>query len=89
MNRAKFDKKESERIDRLRIAVEAMKRMFTGVHGRAVDLCKPVQKKFETAISIVLGKNMEAIIVDNDKIAIDCIKVDFPNFCLLYFILPT
>jgi structural maintenance of chromosome 1 len=77
LNQAKFDRKETDRADRLRNSVDALKRMFSGVHGRVIDLCTPVQKKFETAISVVLGKNLDAVIVDNDKIAIECIKVIF------------
>jgi structural maintenance of chromosome 1 len=60
---------------RLRDAIESMKRIFPGVYGRLVDLCKPSQKKFDTAVSVVLGKNLDAIIVDEKKTAIDCIEV--------------
>ncbi len=41
---------------------------------RVVDLCKPVQRKYDTAISTVLGRNADAIIVDQEKTAIDCIE---------------
>lgn len=40
-----------------------------------VDLCKPTAKKYETAISVVLGRNIDAIVVDEEKTAIDCIEV--------------
>jgi structural maintenance of chromosome 1 len=39
------------------------------------DLCKPTAKKYETAISVVLGRNIDAIVVDEEKTAIDCIEV--------------
>lgn len=49
--------------------------MYAGVRGRLVDLCKPSQRKFETAVSVVLGRNLEAIVVDEERTAIDCIEV--------------
>ena len=48
-----------------------------GVRGRIVDLCKPTQRKYETAVSVVLGRNIDAIVVDEEKTAIDCIEVGF------------
>lgn len=46
-----------------------------GVRGRVVDLCKPTQRKYETAVSVVLGRNIDAVVVDSEKTAIDCIEV--------------
>jgi len=31
-------------------------------------------RKYETALTIVLGRNLEAIVVDEEKTAIDCIE---------------
>ena len=50
----------------------------SGVRGRIVDLCKPIQRKYETAVSVVLGRNIDAIVVDEEKTAIDCIEVTCP-----------
>src|SRR5690606_4215336 len=47
----------------------------TGVRGRIVDLCKPIARKYETAVSVILGRNIDAIVVDEEKTAIDCIEV--------------
>lgn len=49
--------------------------LFTGVRGRVVDLCKPTQRKYELAVAVVLGRNMDAVVVDEEKTAIDCIEV--------------
>lgn len=38
-----------------------------------MDLCKPTQRKYETAVSVVLGRNIDAIVVDHEKTGIDCI----------------
>jgi structural maintenance of chromosome 1 len=39
-----------------------------------IDLCKPSQRKYETAVSIILGRNLDAIIVDTEKTAVECIR---------------
>ena len=46
-----------------------------GVRGRVVDLCKPTQRKYETAVSVILGRNVDAVVVDHEKTAIECIEV--------------
>jgi structural maintenance of chromosome 1 len=48
--------------------------ILPGVRGRIVDLCKPIQRKYETAVSVVLGRNISSIVVDEEKTAIDCIE---------------
>lgn len=75
LNEAKADIRESERDARFKEAVEAMKRLFPGVRGRIVDLCAPSQPKYKVAAAVALGPSMDAIVVDNEKTAIDCIAV--------------
>ncbi|KAK9451718.1 structural maintenance of chromosomes protein-like protein 1 [Limtongia smithiae] len=67
------DKHESERESRFRETIESLKRLIPGVRGRVSDLCKPKQRKYETAMITVLGRNFDAIIVDTQKTAADCI----------------
>ena len=69
------DKRESERKTKFRESLASLKRIFPGVHGRIVDICKPTQKKYEQAVSIILGRNMDAIVVETEKTAIACIEV--------------
>ena len=45
------------------------------MRGRLVDLCKPTQRKYESAISVILGRNIDAVVVDEERTAIDCIEV--------------
>jgi hypothetical protein len=59
--------------------LNALKRMYPGVHGRLVDLCTPVMKKYEDALGVVLGKNLDAIVVDTFSIGKQCLEV---SFCL-------
>ncbi|CBQ73643.1 probable SMC1-chromosome segregation protein [Sporisorium reilianum SRZ2] len=68
------DLKEVEREAAMKETIAKLQRIFPGVRGRVVDLCKPVQRKYDTAISTVLGRNTDAIVVDYEKTAIDCIE---------------
>ncbi|CAO1631057.1 unnamed protein product [Parajaminaea phylloscopi] len=68
------DAKQSEREVKMKETVTALSRIFPGVRGRLVDLCKPTQQKYDQAVSTVLGRNVEAVIVDHEKTAIDCIE---------------
>ncbi|KAF8156010.1 condensin complex subunit SMC1 [Crassisporium funariophilum] len=71
---AGVDKHESERETKMKETLSNLQRLFPGVRGRMVDLCKPSARKYETAVGVVLGRNTEAIIVDEEKTAIDCIE---------------
>ena len=52
----------------MRDAVNAMKRMFPGVRGRLIELCNVTEKRFTLAASIVLGKHIDAIVVDTEAV---------------------
>ena len=71
---AEDGKKQNEKDLRLKATVADMKRMFPGVKGRVSELCKPVEKRFQTAVSTVLGRNFDAVVVENEKTAIECIQ---------------
>ncbi|KAM0688441.1 Structural maintenance of chromosomes protein 1 [Conglomerata obtusa] len=66
--------KEDERKIRIRDAIETMKITIPGVHGRFIDLITPTQKRYEVALSVLIGSYDQAVIVDDEKIAIECIK---------------
>jgi structural maintenance of chromosome 1 len=71
---AEDGKKQNEKDLRLKATVADMRRIFPGVKGRVSELCKPVEKRFQTAVSTVLGRNFDAVIVENEKTAIECIQ---------------
>lgn len=71
---AQRDQRESDRAVRMRETISTLTRLFPGVRGRIIDLCEPTQAKYGTAISTVLGRNADAIVVDHEKTAIDCIE---------------
>lgn len=74
LGEAKVDKHESARALKKAELIETLKRLFPGVHGRLIDLCEPSHKKYQVAITKVLGKYMDAIACDSEKAAKDCIQ---------------
>ncbi|XP_053575668.1 structural maintenance of chromosomes protein 1B [Bombina bombina] len=42
--------------------------------GRLVDLCHPIHKKYQLAVTKVFGRYMNAIVVSSEKVARDCIR---------------
>lgn len=38
------------------------------------DLCRPAQRKYDNAIATVFGRNMDAIVVEDEATAIECIR---------------
>ncbi|KAJ5116009.1 Structural maintenance of chromosomes protein 1 [Penicillium angulare] len=67
-------KKQNEREIRAKELISTLKRIFPGVKGRVSDLCRPKQRKYAEAVSTVLGRHFDAIVVDNEKTAKECIQ---------------
>lgn len=67
-------KKQTEKELRAKELISTLKRIFPGVKGRVSDLCRPKQRKFAEAVSTVLGRHFDAIVVDNEKTAKECIQ---------------
>ncbi|CAK4031596.1 structural maintenance of chromosomes 1 [Lecanosticta acicola] len=66
--------RETRKETELRELVGQLKRIYPGVRGILGHLCKPKQKKYETAVSTVLGRHFDSIVVDSEKTARDCIQ---------------
>ncbi|MCJ1353467.1 MAG: Structural maintenance of chromosomes protein 1 [Icmadophila ericetorum] len=71
---AEDGKKQSDKEMRLKATIADMKRIFPGVKGRVSDLCKPKQKRYGDAVSTVLGRHFDAVVVDDEKTAKECIQ---------------
>lgn len=41
---------------------------------RLVDLCSPINAKYNLAISVAMGKYMDAVVVDDERTARECIQ---------------
>uniref|UniRef100_A0A2C9K3R1 Structural maintenance of chromosomes protein n=1 Tax=Biomphalaria glabrata TaxID=6526 RepID=A0A2C9K3R1_BIOGL len=74
LGEAKVDRQESSRATRKAELIDTLKRLYPGVHGRLIDLCEPSHKKYQIAITKVLGKHMDSIVCDSEKTAKDCIQ---------------
>lgn len=68
------DLRTSEKERKLRDDVAALKRIIPGVKGLVYDLCKPKQRKYETAVATVLGRDFDSVVVDSFKVAQQCIN---------------
>lgn len=42
--------------------------------GRLLDLCHPIHKKYQLAVTKLFGRYMVAIVVASEKVAKDCIR---------------
>lgn len=71
----KADRHENERDARLSQTVDTLKRLFSGVHGRMTELCRPTQKKYNLAVTVAMGKFMDAVVVQDENTGKECIKV--------------
>ncbi|KAJ2109754.1 Structural maintenance of chromosomes protein 1 [Coemansia sp. RSA 922] len=74
LSQARADQRESAREAKLKDTIGTLQRIFTGVHGRLSELCKPTQHKYDVGIATVLGRHMDAIVVDRQATAIECIS---------------
>lgn len=73
LNEADSSRRESHRETKSKERAQTLKRIFPGVKGRLSELCKPRLKKYHEAVSTVLGRNWEAIVVDTEETAKACI----------------
>ncbi|KAB8349789.1 hypothetical protein FH972_023803 [Carpinus fangiana] len=67
-------RRQTEKEIKAKETVSSMKRMFPGVRGRVHELCKPKAKKYDAAVSTALGRHFDAIVVDTEKTANECIN---------------
>lgn len=74
LREAKDDRRKNKDEERLLQAISSLKRNFPGVLGRLVDLCRPTQRKYNLAVTVAGGKDMDAIVVDTKQTGFECIK---------------
>ncbi|WXC56255.1 hypothetical protein SNK03_002188 [Fusarium graminearum] len=67
-------RRQNDREARTKEMVISLKRMFPGVRGRVGDLCKPKQKKFDEAVIVALGRDFDSVVVDSEKIGVECVQ---------------
>ncbi|XP_040847490.1 structural maintenance of chromosomes protein 1B isoform X2 [Ochotona curzoniae] len=72
---AGIDNHEGKRQRRRAEVLEHLKRLYPdSVFGRLLDLCHPIHKKYQLAVTKLFGRYMVAIVVTSEKVAKDCIR---------------
>lgn len=89
LRQAKDDRRKDKEEERIVNAIGALKRHFPGVKGRLVDLCRPSQNRYNLAVTVAAGKDMDAVVCDTKQTAFDCIKYlrgEFKadDYCILF-----
>ncbi|KAL7402384.1 hypothetical protein ABVT39_014150 [Epinephelus coioides] len=75
LGNACLDSQESSRQTQRKELLERLRRLYPeSVFGRLSDLCSPIHKKFQLAVTKVFGHNMNAIVVTSETVACDCIN---------------
>ncbi|KAJ8392207.1 hypothetical protein AAFF_G00077750 [Aldrovandia affinis] len=75
LQNACIDRHESRRQQRRQEVLDSLRRLYPGtLFGRLVELCHPIHKKYQLAVTKVFGRYMDAIVVASEKVARDCIK---------------
>ena len=71
---ARDDQRKNLDEEKLLDTIKTLKDNNEGVLGRLVDLCRPAQRRFNLAVTVAAGKDMDAIVVDTKKTGLECIK---------------
>lgn len=74
LDEADRGRRQSEKETRTKNMISDLKRIYPGVRGRVGELCKPKQKKYDEAIITAIGREFDAVIVDTEKIGMDCVQ---------------
>ncbi|KAF0685957.1 Aste57867_22209 [Aphanomyces stellatus] len=68
------DWKQNQAEQKKAETLESLTRLFPGVRGRLVDLCKPIQRKYNMAVTVATGRYMDALVVQDYKTGCECIQ---------------
>uniref|UniRef100_A0A8C8ZFN2 Structural maintenance of chromosomes 1B n=1 Tax=Prolemur simus TaxID=1328070 RepID=A0A8C8ZFN2_PROSS len=75
LQNAGIDTHEGKRQQKRAEVLEHLKRLYpNSVFGRLLDLCHPIHKKYQLAVTKLFGRYMVAIVVASEKVAKDCIR---------------
>lgn len=73
LHELRFVKEDSRASAKSNDALQSLKTLYKGVRGRLVDLCIP-QERYRNAVTVALGKNLEAVVVDTTETALSCVR---------------
>ncbi|GAX83463.1 hypothetical protein CEUSTIGMA_g10888.t1 [Chlamydomonas eustigma] len=68
------DRRENQREKNMAEAVEDMRRLLPGVHGRLTELGRVPQRGYQLALAVAMGRDVDDVVVDTDRVAQECIQ---------------
>ncbi|CAK4115963.1 unnamed protein product [Aphanomyces euteiches] len=74
LRNVKDDWRQNQAEQKKAEVLDTLTRLFPGVRGRLVDLCKPIQRKYNMAVTVATGKYMDALVVSDYKTGCECIQ---------------
>ncbi|XP_024435286.1 structural maintenance of chromosomes protein 1B isoform X1 [Desmodus rotundus] len=75
LQNAGIDYHEGKRQQKRAEVMDHLKRLYPdSVFGRLLDLCHPIHKKYQLAVTKLFGQYIIAIVVTSEKVARDCIR---------------
>tara|TARA_R110002050_G_scaffold93231_4_gene194794 strand:- start:729 stop:4403 length:3675 start_codon:yes stop_codon:yes gene_type:complete len=85
---SKVYERETLKDQRYRTTLAGLKRLFAGVKGRLFDLCKVSQRKYTDAVAVAMGKHANAIVVEDQATALECVRYVKQERLGMYTFLP-
>ncbi|KPA86407.1 putative structural maintenance of chromosome (SMC) family protein [Leptomonas pyrrhocoris] len=73
LHEMRYMKDTNKQNSRMADALQALRSLFP-LRGRMVDLCTVPSDRHRNAVTVAMGKNLEAIVVDTTAVAIRCVK---------------
>ncbi|RNF07927.1 putative structural maintenance of chromosome (SMC) family protein [Trypanosoma rangeli] len=73
LHELRFIKENDKHGSRMTGALQALRALY-GIRGRLVDLCTIPNDKYRHAVTVALGRNLEAVVVDTTETAISCVR---------------
>ena len=67
-------REESRSSQKMEAALSDMKELYNGLHGRLYSLIKIPNARHRVAVTVALGKHMDAVVTDTDRTAHDCVQ---------------
>ncbi|XP_050690811.1 structural maintenance of chromosomes protein 1A-like [Eriocheir sinensis] len=74
LSEAECDVDQAEQQQTKEKLLRILNMLFKGVYDRLGNLCEPIHERYKIAITRVLGKHLDSIVVDTEQTARRCIK---------------
>ena len=75
LREAKAESKQSQREEAMRNLVSELRREYpSSVYGIVTDLADPTSGKYKLAMSVVMGRDIDSVVVDTPETAMKCIE---------------